>query len=115
MRVCEFEADRWAFERMLAGDWSACAFERDPDGRITCVVLVFLVLQLFRLAAAFGIDGDPELSTHPPATQRAEAFLGHCHTLGIPSEFDGQVELISQYTTLFSTMKIEVIKKGYHS
>ena len=115
MRDCEFEADRWAFERMLAADWSACAFERDPDGRITCVVSVFLVFQLFRFAAAFSKDVDPELSTHPPATERAEAFLGHCRSLGIPPEFEGQIDLISKYTTLCSTMKHEVIKKGYQS
>jgi len=115
MRECEFAADRWAFQRMLAADWSPCAFERDPDGRVTSVVSVFLVFQLLRLAAAFGKQVDPEYSTHPPAAERAREFLSHCSRLGIPGECAGQLELISKYVDLFSSMELEVIKKGYES
>jgi hypothetical protein len=115
MRECEFDADRWAFEKMLAADWSPCAFERDPDGRITCAVSVFLVFQLFRLAAAFGKQVDPEFSTHPPAADRAGKFTSYCRRVGVPSEFDGQLDLISKYIDLFSSMELDVIKRGYPS
>lgn len=107
MRSCEYKADSWAYRRLMEADWSSCAFERDPDGRITAALGICLVFEFLHLAEAFRDSGESALDTHPPARNRKQAFLDYCRRWELGSDMDWQATVMQKFVDLFPTLKVD--------
>jgi hypothetical protein len=102
MRHYEYEADEWAYARMLDADWHLCSFERDPNGKMTCALGLTFVFEILRIAELLQPNSNHDMQTHPAAYDRKGRLLQFCSKhIQLPLEFSEQVSLMTKIIPMY--------------